>query len=231
MAPLDADTLAALNRLLEDERAAVTVAAALINGATEVAEREAFARMGGEQVLACCALRERLELAAAAVSGEIGGAVFPVLATDHYDERLRAYAYHLSHLNERAQALLLVVTTRETRRTLEDVYTAHAWAVAWCDRRAEEFAASRVANARAPRQLALGAAWPLRETGEDTGTNGDGLSRLDEMDEIEATGVIHAAATHVENGHRAAQGTDGGTSGDATPADAEQADQQGRDEG
>lgn len=226
MAPLDADTLAALNRLLEDERAAVTIAAALINGATELAEREAFARMGGEQVLACCALRERLELGAAAVSGEIGGAVFPALATDYYDERLRAYAYHLSHLNERAQALLLVVTARETRRTLEDTYAAHAWAVAWCDRRAEEFAASRVANTRAPRQLALGAALPLRETGDDTGANGDGLSRLDP---IEATEALQAAGAQVENGHRAARGADGGTSGDATPSDAEQADQQGRE--
>jgi hypothetical protein len=223
MAPLDADTLAALNRLLEDERAAVTIAAALINGATELAEREAFARMGGEQVLACCALRERLELAAAAVSGEIGGAVFPVLATDYYDERLRAYAYHLSHLNERAQALLLVVTTRETRRTLEDAYAAHAWAVAWCDRRAEEFAASRVASTRVPRQLALGAAWPLRETSEDTGTNGDGLSRLDQ---IEAATEV----AQVENGYRAARGADAGAAGGAASSDAEQADQRGRDE-
>lgn len=227
MALLDADTLAALNRLLEDERAAVTIAAALINGATELAEREAFARMGGEQVLACCALRERLELEAAAVSEEMGGAVFPVLATDHYDERLRAYAYHLSHLNERAQALLLVVTARETRRTLEDAYAAHAWAVAWCDRRAEEFAASRDADPHAARRARVAAALPYGETGEETGTSGDGLPRLDQ---IEATETLHAAAAPVENGHHAARGVEGATAGDATLSKGERADQRGRDE-
>lgn len=228
MALLDGDTLTALNRLLEDERAAVTIAAVLVNGATELAERDAFARMGGEQVLACCALRERLELAAAAVSGGMGGAVFPVLAMDQYDERLRAYAYHLSHLNERAQALLLVVTARETRRTLEDAYATHAWAAAWCDQRAEEFAASREANARPPRRLPLGAGWSLRETGEDAGGNGDGLSRLDQ---IETTEALHAAAAHVENGHRVAPAADGGTAGDAAVSDGEPADRPGQDEG
>ena len=228
MALLDADTLAALNRLLEDERAAVTIAAALINGATELAEREAFARMGGEQVLACRALRERLELEAADVSGGIGGAVFPVLATDHYDERLRAYAYHLSHLNERTQALLLVVTARETRRTLEDAYAAHAWAVAWCDRRAEEFAASRDADPHAARRArVVAAALPYGETGENTDTSGDGLPRLDQ---IEATETLHAAAAPVENGHHAARGVEGATAGDATLSKGERADQRGRDE-
>jgi hypothetical protein len=226
MALLDADTLAALNRLLEDERAAVTIAAALINGATELAEREAFARMGGEQVLACCALRERLELAAANVSREIGGSVFPVLATERYDERLRAYAYHLSHLNERTQALLLVVTARETRRTLEDAYAAHAWAVAWCDRRAEEFTASRETDPRAARRTPLAAVAPQRATSEDTGANGDGLTRIDQLD---ATEAIHAAATLVENGHHAAPGADGGTAGDAASSDMERADEQGRE--
>jgi hypothetical protein len=228
MALLDSDTLAALNQLLEDERAAVTIAATLSNGATELAERVAFARMGGEQVLACCALRERLELAAAAVSREIGGAVFPVLATDHYDERLRAYAYHLSHLNERTQALLLIVTARETRRTLEDVYAAHAWAVAWCDRRAEEFAASRDTDPRAARRTPLAAAWPHGETSEDIGTNGDGLSR---MDQTEAAEALHAAAAQVESGHRAAPGAGGGTAGGTAPSGGERAEHQGRDEG
>lgn len=230
MATLDAETLAALNRLLEDERAAVVIAAALASGATELAERESFARMGGEQVLACCALRERLELAEAAVSAAIGGSAFPILATERYDERLRAYAYHLGHLNERAQALLLVMTARETRRTLDDLYAAHAWAVAWCGWRAEEFAASREADARVERRLPLATVSP--QGGTDA--NGDGASR---PDGVEATEALHTAPARVENGHHrdhmdhAVSGLDGGRAGDVAPSDTERADHQERGEG
>lgn len=226
MALLDGDTLAALNRLLEDERAAVMIAVALASGATELAEREAFARMGGEQVLACCALRERLELAAAAVSVAIDGVAYPILAAERYDERLRAYAYHLSHLNERAQALLLVVTARETRGALEDLYAAHAWAVAWCDERAEEFAASREADPHAARHVSLGAVVPRSNTHAEA--NGDGATR---MDRVEAAQPLHIAPARVENGHHMTPGSDGGRAEGAAASSTERADRQGWNEG
>ncbi len=57
---------AALNTLLEGERASVEMEVALASGATEYTEREALTAMGTRDLEACAALREYLERQGAA---------------------------------------------------------------------------------------------------------------------------------------------------------------------
>jgi hypothetical protein len=173
MVTLDEETVGALNALLEDERASVEVELALANGATELNEREVFVAMGSEEVLACCTLRERLTEAGADVTRRINGIVFQILGTEHYDERLRAFARHQAAICERIQALLEVITDRETRRILETGYEAHVRAARWCEQRANLFAESRLIEFRA------GHAGPAAVTPDGARASGDerGMAR------------------------------------------------------
>jgi hypothetical protein len=148
MATLDGEAVTALNTLLEDERASVEIALALATGSTELYEREAFDLMGSESVLACCALRERLTESGAEVTRRINGIVFPILGTDRYDDRLRAFAHHQASICEAVAPLLDQIEDEEAHRTLEDVYDAGTRTAQWCEQRAEEFAQSRLIDFR-----------------------------------------------------------------------------------
>lgn len=145
MATLDAESVSALNALLEDERASVEIEVALSSDATEYVEREALAMMGAEDTEACCDLRERLEKLGFSVSRRINGIVFTVLGLERYDERLRAFAEHQRGVSQGVSALLEHAEglDREVRRTLEDIRETHARHSAWCLERAQEFALSR----------------------------------------------------------------------------------------
>lgn len=143
MATLEPEVIAALNALLEDERASVEMAVALASGATEYLEREALSAMGGEDTAACCALRERMERLEAPVTRRINGIVFSVVGLDRYDERLRAFARHQGTVTGRIEALLATTLDREIRRILEEARDAHARHVGWCMGRADEFTATR----------------------------------------------------------------------------------------
>ena len=144
MATLDAETVDALNVLLEDIRASVMIELALTNGATELRERDTLAVMGSDEVLMCCALHERLALANAPVTWRISGIVFHILSTERYDERLRAFARHQAAICERAEALLAAVTDREAHRLLQELYDSHVRSARWAEQRANEFAATRL---------------------------------------------------------------------------------------
>lgn len=158
MTDLDMSTIEALNALLEDERASVEMEIAFANGATERNEREAFVAMGSEEVGACCTLRELLAAQDAEVSRRINGIVLRVLAVDRYDDRLRAFAEHQLGVCESIQQLLDATRNNETRRLLEDIYQLHARFGHWCERRAEEFANSRLLDFRMGRIDGVGPA-------------------------------------------------------------------------
>lgn len=174
MATLDAETLDALNALLEDARASVEIELALTNGATELREREVLDAMGGEEVLTCCALRERLTLAGAPVTWRINGIVFHILGTERYDERLRAFARHQAAICERAEALLTTISDREAHRLLRELYDSHAQSARWAEQRANSFAATRLLDFTLPRATRLATAGLRieREPGPDAGANG-----------------------------------------------------------
>jgi hypothetical protein len=148
MATFDGEAATALNTLLEDERASVEIVVALATGATELYEREAFELMGSEAVLACYALRERMEESGVEVTRRINGVVFQILGTDRYDDRLRAFAHHQMSICEGVAPLLPAIEDHEAHRTLQDLYDAGTRAAQWCEQRAEEFAQSRLIDFR-----------------------------------------------------------------------------------
>lgn len=172
MATLDEETVAALNALLEDTRASVEIELALTNGATELHEREALDTMGSEEVLVCCALRERLTLAGAQVTWRINGIVFHILGTERYDERLRAFARHQAAICERAETLLATVYDREAHRLLRELYDSHVLSARWAEQRANAFAATRLLDFTLSKAARLAAAQTSieREPGPDLGT-------------------------------------------------------------
>jgi hypothetical protein len=140
----DTPSRGSLNALLEDERASVEMEVALINGATELSERETFAGMGIQEVGFCVALRERLERTGGSITPRINGVVLEVLALEHYDERLTAFADHQMRVVEATTALLPALDGDDLRVLLRDVEDAHLQSAAWCRRRAAEFAATRI---------------------------------------------------------------------------------------
>jgi hypothetical protein len=148
MANLDAATVEALNMLLEDERASVEMEIAFANGATERAERETFVEMGGAEVQACCALRERLSGSASDVTRQINGIVLRILSLERYDDRLRAFAEHQLGVCAAIHRMLDTTLESDTRRLLDDIYQRHARYGRWCEARAEEFARSRLLDFR-----------------------------------------------------------------------------------
>lgn len=172
MATLDAEIVAALNALLEDTRASVEIELALTNGATELRERETLEAMGGEEILACCALRERLTLTGAPVTWRINGIVFHILGTERYDERLRAFARHQAAICEHVETLLDTVTDREAHRLLRELYDSHVLSARWAEQRANTFAATRLLDFTLPKAARLAAAQTAieREPGPDLGT-------------------------------------------------------------
>ncbi|MBF6589260.1 MAG: hypothetical protein IVW57_01865 [Ktedonobacterales bacterium] len=153
MATIQPDTTNALNALLEDERASVAIEVAFASGATEYMEREALSTMGSEDLVVCCALRERLEQVGTLLTWRMSPSVPAVLTLERYDDRLRAFAHHQRQVGQRAEALLQAAPDqldREFRRILSELRDAHIRHAIWCEERANEFAATRMLDFRAP---------------------------------------------------------------------------------
>jgi hypothetical protein len=149
MAEVDPQTLEALNALLQDERASVEVEVALSNGATELAEREAIVTMGIEEVGFCCSLHEYLAASGAFVTRHVNGIVLTIISTEHYDERLHAFATHQRASGERALQLGAVVEDYELRQLLARIHEVHGQSALWSDNRAAQFASSQLLVFRA----------------------------------------------------------------------------------
>lgn len=226
MSTLDSETLDALNALLEDTRASVEIEVALADGATELREQETLTAMGGDEVLACCALRERLTFAGAPVTWRIGGIVFHILSTERYDERLRAFARHQGAICERAHALLATVTDHPTHRLLQDLYDTHMRFARWAEERSSQFAATRLldftvsASVRTAvaRMLADGpaptasASSPLGTDSETSDTTLEAGNSSTEAPEQETT-TAREPAQH--NGHALPESPNSATLGEA----------------
>ncbi|HEY7021268.1 MAG TPA: hypothetical protein VH349_09125 [Ktedonobacterales bacterium] len=135
----------ALTALLEAERASVEVEVALASAASEYQERAAFTAMGAEDIEACCALRERLQRDEDEVSQYISRVVFDILECEHYDDRLRAFAIHQREIGRRATEMLETLDDESAvRRLLREIVEAHVRHAVWAERRAEEFAETRL---------------------------------------------------------------------------------------
>ena len=135
----------ALTALLEAERASVEVEVALASAASEYNERAAFTAMGAEDIEACCALRERLQRDEDEVSHYISRVVFDILESEHYDDRLRAFAIHQREIGRRANEILETLEAESSvRRLLHEIVEAHVRHALWAEGRAEEFAATRL---------------------------------------------------------------------------------------
>jgi hypothetical protein len=135
----------ALTALLEAERASVEVEVALASAASEYQERAAFTTMGAEDIEICCALRERLQRAEDEVTHYISRVVFDILACDRYDDRLRAFAIHQREIGRRATELLDGLDAESgVGRLLREIAEAHVRHALWAERRAEEFAETRL---------------------------------------------------------------------------------------
>ncbi len=143
MAEFDAETVDALNTLLEDERASVEMEVALASGASEYTERETLVAMGTDDVGFCIALHERLDQAGAPVTRRINGVVFQALGAERYDDRLLVFARHQMMVNDRYRDLPARDLDGETRDLLQTIATTHERQIEWLERRAQAFAASR----------------------------------------------------------------------------------------
>src|SRR5262245_3719832 len=141
--PQDLDE--ALTALLEAERASVEVEVALASAASEYNERAAFTAMGAEDIEACCALRDRLQRDEDEVSHYISRVVFDILECEHYDDRLRAFAIHQREIGRRATEIFQTLDSENgLRRLLHEIVEAHVRHALWAERRAEEFAETRL---------------------------------------------------------------------------------------
>jgi hypothetical protein len=143
MAHVDAETLEALNALLQDARASVEVEVALSNGATERAEREMLVSIGIEEVGLCCMLHEYLDASGVFVTRHVNGIVLTIINTEQYDERLRAFALHQMDSGQRARDLGSTTDDPALGQLLGEVYDAHLRSALWSERRASQFAGSR----------------------------------------------------------------------------------------
>ena len=152
MATINPEALHALNALLEDQRASVEIDVALVMGATERAERDTYATMGSDDVLACVTLREHLEQANLPVTQRINGIVLAVLDTERYDDRLRAYVELHVAICEQVSELLQKTADQELRALLQEMYDRHRRSAEWCVQRADAFDYSRTLDFRAPRR-------------------------------------------------------------------------------
>lgn len=141
--PGDGGETPELDALLRDERAAVAVTVALASGATTYADRTRLELLGGELVLLCGALRERLELAGRAVPSGASPQAGAMLATESYGARLAALADFLDATAAHATAALAASDDGEYTRTLRDLISTHARSAEWLRGRAAAFAATR----------------------------------------------------------------------------------------
>lgn len=116
----------------------------LVAMATEAPERQALQVMGGQACQACDDLRGRLRAIGAPISADIEAVAERVLAPERLDDRLRAFSVLRRELAATAADTMATSpdpATRDMLATLRDVQLAQA---GWANRRAEEFAATRV---------------------------------------------------------------------------------------
>jgi hypothetical protein len=140
---MNAEIIAALNALLEEERATVDALVALVSMATDTLERQALTTMGGQAVQGCIDLREHLEDLGAPIGQRVSPSIGRILSPEHLDDRLRAFSALRLALAGRCLELRAEDLDPETwslLTRLREVQLAHA---AWSERRAAEFAASR----------------------------------------------------------------------------------------
>jgi hypothetical protein len=150
MATIEPELAAALNTLLEGERASVEMEVALASGATEFMERETLTVMGCDDLSACCALHEYLERREAPVSWRTHAAVYSVLNEVRYDDRLRAFAAHQRAVGEHAESLIGEGQEADLIAILDAIRQAHSQHILWSEKRADEFAATRQLDYRTP---------------------------------------------------------------------------------
>ena len=108
-AALDPEIMAALNALLEGERAGVETLVGLVAMATDTIERRALITMGGQAVRSCVDLHERLDQLGAPAGVGVAPSGMRVLAHERIDDRLRAFGWMERELAERIEARLLAV--------------------------------------------------------------------------------------------------------------------------
>lgn len=176
MATTWASEAAALNGLLERERACVAVVVALARGATERAESQAYTTLGGDLVVRCCALRERLELAGVPCTRATALDAAAILGTDTYDARLLAFAELLERTAARATETLAASADSATQRTLRDLIETHTRAAEWCRARAAEFAATRMLYLAAPAASEPSSDQPDRTAASSTQISGSHIA-------------------------------------------------------
>jgi hypothetical protein len=150
METIDPELAAALSTLLEGERAGAEMEVALASGATEFMEREALAGMGYDDLDACSALHEYLDRRQSPVSWRIHAAVYSVLNEVRYDDRLRAFAAHQRAVGEHASSLLSDGLDANLSSILAAIRDTHERHVQWSEKRADDFAATRLLDFRTP---------------------------------------------------------------------------------
>lgn len=143
-AEFEMELIEALNMLLEDERASVEMEVALASGATEYGERDTLTTMGSEDIHFCEQLRTEMELAGLPVSPQINGIVFQVIGAERYDDRLRAFAHHQRVVADHARELQESNLEGSLREALEGIAQTHVRHTEWTERRASQFAATRL---------------------------------------------------------------------------------------
>lgn len=226
MATVNPEALAALNALLEDQRASVEIDVALAMGATEFTERDTLTTMGGEDVHACVTLREHLEAANVPVTQHINGIVLAVLDTETYDDRLRAFVDLHVGICERVGELLPQTADHELRALLREMYEQHQHNAEWCLRRADAFAYSRALDFRTSNRS--------QRDDEQHGADPrweplDPLPEPEAHREAQAPETLHPPAPYSEwYGDVAADEQYGGTDGDALPDDGDTRSRQSR---
>jgi hypothetical protein len=144
---MDADIGAALNGLLEEERAGAETLVGLVAMATDPFERQALTAMGGQAAEGCIELRAWLARLGVPISLRVAHSVSRVLGRERIDDRLRAFGEARRYLAGRCEALQernLDDGTRTLLAALRAVQLAHA---AWAEHRASDFAATRPGDA------------------------------------------------------------------------------------
>lgn len=140
---MDADIIAALNGLLEEERADAEALVGLVAMATDTGERQALTAMGGQAAQACIDLHERLARLGVSISARVSNSVTQILKHERIDDRLRAFADVQRHLAGRCEAMQARNLDDETRALLAALRAVQQVHATWAEQRADEFGATR----------------------------------------------------------------------------------------
>jgi hypothetical protein len=139
--------------------------------------------MGVEEVGFCCSLHEYIAASGAFVTRHVNGIVLTIISTEHYDERLHAFATHQRVSGERALQLGGVVEDDELRQLLAHIHEAHEQSALWSENRAAQIASSHLLEFRGSGSSPE--ANEIRDEGETTQEASDG-KRSGELAEDES---------------------------------------------